>query len=50
MEKKYIGVQSIGIKLPIIREGDDLVNMVVDSVMTAVRDYDEYLQVMKGLK
>ena len=42
MEKKYIGVQSIGIKLPIIREGDDLVNMVVDSVMTAVRDYDEY--------
>ena len=42
MEKKYIGVQSIGIKLPIIREGDDLVNIVVDSVMTAVRDYDEY--------
>lgn len=42
MERKYIGVQSIGIKLPIIREGDDLVNMVVDSVMTAVRDYDEY--------
>ena len=42
MEKKYIGVQSIGIKLPIIREGDDLVNMVVNSVMTAVRDYDEY--------
>ena len=42
MEKKYIGVQSIGIKLPIIREGDDLVSIVVDSVMTAVRDYDEY--------
>ena len=42
MEKKYIGVQSIGIKLPIIREGDDLVNMVVNSVMTAVRDYDQY--------
>ena len=42
MEKKYIGVQSIGIKLPIIREGDDLVNIVVDSVMTAVRDYDQY--------
>ena len=42
MEKKYIGVQSIGIKLPIIREGDDLVNIVVNSVMTAVRDYDEY--------
>ena len=42
MEKKYIGVQSIGIKLPIIRKGDDLVNIVVDSVMTAVRDYDEY--------
>lgn len=42
MEKKYIGVQSIGIKLPIIREGDDLVNIVVDSVMMAVRDYDQY--------
>ena len=42
MEKKYIGVQSIGIKLPIIREGDDLVNIVVNSVLTAIRDYDEY--------
>lgn len=42
MEKKYIGVQSIGIKLPIIREGDDLVNIVVDSVLTTIRDYDQY--------
>lgn len=42
MEKKYIGVQSIGIKLPIIREGDDLVNIVVKSVLAAVRDYDQY--------
>ena len=42
MDKKLTGVQSIGIKLPIIREGDDLVNIVVKSVMTAIRDYDQY--------
>ena len=42
MDKKLTGVQSIGIKLPIIREGDDLVNIVVNSVLTAIRDYDEY--------
>lgn len=42
MNKKLTGVQSIGIKLPIIREGDDLVNIVVKSVLTAIRDYDEY--------
>lgn len=41
MEKKYIGVQSTGIKLPIIREGDDLVNIIVN-VLTEIRDYDEY--------
>ena len=42
MNKKLTGVQSIGIKLPIIREGDDLVNIVVKSVLTAIRDYDKY--------
>ena len=42
MDKKLTGVQSIGIKLPIIREGDDLVNIVVNSVLTAIRDYDQY--------
>lgn len=39
MVKKHIGVQSIGIKLPIIREGDDLVNIVVDSVINAMTTY-----------
>ena len=42
MDKKLTGVQSIGIKLPIIREGDDLVNIVVNSVLNTVVNYDEY--------
>ena len=42
MEKKYIGVQSIGVKLPIIREGDNLADIVVESVMNATKDYDQY--------
>ena len=40
MVKKYIGVQSIGVKLPIIREGDDLVNIVVDAVLNATAVYN----------
>ena len=39
MDKKLIGVQSIGIKLPIIREGDDLVNIVVDAVLDATNEH-----------
>lgn len=42
MDKKLTGVQSIGIKLPIIREGDDLVNIVVNSVLNTVIGYDAY--------
>ena len=34
------GVQSIGIKLPIIREGDDLVNIVADAVLNATAVYN----------
>lgn len=33
---KNIGVQSIGIKTPIIREGDDLKKIVVDAVLNAI--------------
>lgn len=42
---KNVGVISMGIKTPIIREGDDLSQIVVDSVLSAVeqpaRYYDE---------
>ena len=40
MVKKYIGVQSIGVKLPIIREGDNLVNIVADAVLNATAVYN----------
>ena len=40
MVKKYIGVQSIGVKLPIIREGDDLVNIVADAILNATAVYN----------
>lgn len=36
------GVISIGVKTPIIREGDDLVNIVVDSVLNATTKYYSY--------
>lgn len=39
MNKKLTGVQSIGIKLPIIRQGDDLVKIVSDSVLEAMITY-----------
>lgn len=34
----YVGTTSRGIKLPIIKEGDDLAKMVVDSVLLASKD------------
>ena len=37
---KNIGVQSIGIKIPIIREGDDLKKIVVDAVLDATAVYN----------
>ena len=37
---KNIGVQSIGIKLPIIREGDNLTNIVVDAILNATAVYN----------
>ena len=37
---KNIGVQSIGIKTPIIREGDDLKKIVVDAVLDATAVYN----------
>lgn len=37
---RNIGVQSIGIKCPIIKEGDDIVNIVVDSVLKSTAVYD----------
>lgn len=36
---KNVGVQSIGIKLPIIRQGDDLVKIVSDAVLEAMTTY-----------
>jgi len=38
---KNTGVQSIGIKTPIIREGDDLKKIVVDAVLDAVTLYTD---------
>ena len=35
---KYVGVTSRGIRLPIIKQGDDLVTMVTDSVLEASRN------------
>ena len=32
---KYVGTTSRGIRLPIIKEGDNLANIVVDSVLAA---------------
>ena len=37
---RNIGVQSIGIKCPIIKEGDDIVNIVVDSVLKSTAVYN----------
>ena len=37
---KNTGVQSIGIKLPIIREGDNLTNIVVDAILNATAVYN----------
>ena len=37
---KNIGVKSIGIKLPIIREGDNLTNIVVDAILNATAVYN----------
>ena len=39
------GVTSVGIKCPIIREGDDLVKIVVDSILDATYDGKEFRQV-----
>lgn len=35
---KYVGTTSRGIRLPIIKEGDDLASIVVDSVLTASKN------------
>ena len=37
---KNTGVKSIGIKLPIIREGDNLTNIVVDAILNATAVYN----------
>lgn len=42
MKRVETGVISIGVKTPIIREGDDLVNIVVDSVLDATTKYYSY--------
>ncbi|VEJ36362.1 F420-0--gamma-glutamyl ligase [Aedoeadaptatus ivorii] len=38
--KRYIGTTTRGIRLPIVREGDDLVEVVFDSVVKAVESED----------
>lgn len=35
--KKMVGTISRGIRTPIIRSGDNLVNIVVDSILTAAK-------------
>ena len=36
MEERLIGTMSMGVRAPIIREGDDIAQIVVDSVINAV--------------
>ena len=36
--KRNIGTMSIGVRCPIIREGDDLAKIVVDSVLAASKE------------
>lgn len=38
--KKMVGTISRGIRTPIIRSGDNLVNIVVDSILTAAKSED----------
>ena len=38
MEERLIGTISRGVRAPIIREGDDLAQIVVDSVLAASKD------------
>ena len=33
---RFIGTSSRGVRLPILKEGDDLARCVVDSIMSAV--------------
>lgn len=48
MNKKYLGVQSYGIKCPIIKEGDDIVNIVTNSVLMATSTGEEYYDLEDG--
>lgn len=41
MQTQKLGVISMGIKTPIIREGDNIVKIVTDSVLDATFNYDE---------
>ena len=47
---KNVGVISMGIKTPIIREGDNLVNIVVDSVLEATKLGTKMVQPKPGVK
>ena len=47
---KNIGVVSMGIKTPIIREGDDLADIVVNSVLDATRLGEKLVQPGVGVK
>ena len=50
MHMKNVGVISMGIKTPIIREGDNLVNIVVDSVLEATKLGTKLVQPKPGVK
>jgi hypothetical protein len=43
---KNIGTQSIGIKAPLIKEGDDIVGIVANSVLEATKNNLTYYQIM----
>ena len=47
---KNIGVISMGIKTPIIREGDDLAQIVVNAVLDATRGGEKLVQPAPGVK
>ena len=45
---RNIGTKSIGIKAPLIKEGDNIVDIVVDSVLKATENHLTYSEIMLG--
>lgn len=46
----FIGTKSIGVKAPLVKKGDDIVDIVVDSVLKATQNKLTYNEIMFGNK